>query len=171
MIIALGNDHIVTDTKIYVSDFLKAHGHEVIDCGCHDYTRTHYPIYGKKVGECVASGKADLGVVICGTGIGITNAVNKVPGARCALVRDMTTAVHAREELGANVIGFGGRITGQFLIQDIALAFIEAQPKCDEKTMKLIQKIDALNGADENQSDPHFFDDLIQDWENGVYHD
>ncbi len=171
MIIALGNDHIVTDTKMLVSDFLKAHGHQVIDCGCHDFTRTHYPIYGKMVGECVASGEADLGVVMCGTGIGITNAVNKVPGARCALVRDMTTAVHAREKLGANVIGFGGRITGQFLIQDIALAFIEATPQDDPEIKKLIEKIDSVEHADSNQSDPHFFDDLILDWENGVYHD
>ena len=66
MIIALGNDHIVTDTKIKISEMLKAMGHKVIDVGTYDHTRTHYPIYGLRVANLVRDGKADYGVVLCG---------------------------------------------------------------------------------------------------------
>ncbi|URZ08048.1 galactose-6-phosphate isomerase subunit LacB [Clostridium felsineum] len=170
MIISIGSDHIVPDIKMKISEYLKSKGHTVIDNGTYDFVRTHYPIFGKKAAEKVASGEADLGVILCGTGVGISNSANKVKGIRAALVRDVTTARYAKEYLNANVIAVGGRITGIGLIENIIDAFLEAQYQPTKENEEIIKGIDSLIKNDEGQfRNEHFFDEFIEKWDNGGY--
>ena len=170
--IAIGCDHGGYALKQEVMRHLDELGLAYKDFGTYSEESCDYPVYGEAVARAVAGGECERGILICGTGIGITNAVNKVPGARCALVRDMTSALYARRELNANIVGFGGKITGEFLMADIMLAFLEEPYEKTPEHDALIAKIDACNKADaEAQADPHFFDEFLEKWDRGEYHD
>lgn len=171
-VVALGNDHVVTAVKMAISDHLKENGYQVIDEGTHDNTRTHYPIYGKRVAEDVASGRADFGIVLCGTGIGISTAADKNEGVRAAMVGDVTQAEYARRELNANVLGFGGIVLGRDFIFDIVDAFLNTSYHATSKNKQLITKIDQIAQPNPEQKDnEHFFDAENKKWAEGKYHD
>jgi galactose-6-phosphate isomerase len=171
MKISIGCDHIVTEIKDYFVKYLEDKGHEVIDNGTYDKKRTHYPIYGKKTAEKVVSGEADLGISICGTGVGIGISSDKVKGARAALVGDVETARYARENLDANILVMGGRILGIGLMENIVDVFLETEYNKTEENQNKIKKINSL-GKDEGQKgNEEFFDEFLEKWDRGEYHD
>lgn len=110
MKIAVASDHGGLELKQAVVELLKSRGLDVEDCGTHDSASVDYPDYALKAATAVAQGAADRGVVICGTGIGISIAANKVAGIRAALVHDEFTAQMAKEHNNANILALGGRV-------------------------------------------------------------
>ncbi|MDR0910042.1 MAG: ribose 5-phosphate isomerase B [Spirochaetaceae bacterium] len=112
MKIAIGNDHAAFDMKVEIRDWLAGKGYEVLDVGTYDKASCDYPVYGKKLADKVASGEADVGIGICGTGIGISLACNKVHGIRAAVCSEACSARLAKQHNNANIICLGARIIG-----------------------------------------------------------
>ncbi|ATX70428.1 RpiB/LacA/LacB family sugar-phosphate isomerase [Spiroplasma clarkii] len=167
MKIAIGCDHIVTDIKDKVVEMLQRDKIEVVDCGTYDFQRTHYPIFGNKVASKVAQKEVDFGIVICGTGVGISNGAQKTKGARVLLAKDVISVVDARQNYDANVIGFGGRIVGLGLMYEMIEAFINT--KYANKNQDLIKKIDNL--IVKPNYDENMFGEELKKWDEGFYTD
>jgi ribose 5-phosphate isomerase B len=124
--IAIASDHAGYPLKALLVDELAALGHVVVDLGAGDSTTSvDYPDFGRACAEEVASGRADRGVVVCGSGIGISIAANRVAGARCALVHDNLAARLSRQHNDANMIAFGARLIGSETARDALKAFLE----------------------------------------------
>lgn len=127
MKIAFACDHAGFDYKERVIAFIKSLGHEVIDFGCNGPESVDYPDYAEPAARAVAEGKADRGVLICGTGIGVSMVANKVKGIRCALVHDHLTAELTRLHNDANMISFGARIIGIEVAFDCIKTFLTTE--------------------------------------------
>ena len=127
MKIAIGNDHGGTELKWVIKEYLESKGHEIVNYGTDTNESCDYPEYGEKVGRAVASGEYDCGILICGTGVGISIAANKVNGVRAAVCSDVATAHLVKEHNNVNIIAFGARIVGSELAKDIVKAYLEAE--------------------------------------------
>ena len=112
MKIAIGNDHSAVEMKNEIKAFLESKGYEVIDEGTNTTESCDYPIYGEKVGRAVVDGEADLGIAICGTGLGISLAADKVKGVRACVCSEPYTARMSRQHNNCNVLCFGARVIG-----------------------------------------------------------
>lgn len=120
--IAIAADHAAYALKDDLAQWLRDQGHEVLDMGTSGPDRVDYPDYGYKLAQAIASGVAECGVALCGSGIGISIAVNREPACRCALVSDPYSAALAREHNDANVIAMGARLIGH----DMAVACLQS---------------------------------------------
>jgi ribose 5-phosphate isomerase B len=127
MKIAIGNDHSAVEMKNVIMEYVREMGHEVVNFGTDSSESCDYPKFGEKVGRAVASGEYDCGILICGTGVGISLAANKVNGVRAAVCSDVTTAHLVKEHNNANILAFGARIVGTELAKDMVKAYLEAE--------------------------------------------
>lgn len=127
MRVVVGSDHAGFRLKLEVVAHLQQAGHEVHDVGTHDEASVDYPDFGAAVGRSVATGEFDRGIALCGSGIGIAIAANKVPGVRAATVGDATAARLCRLHNNANVLCLGQRLTGAAVALDAVDAFLTAE--------------------------------------------
>ncbi|MBW8296818.1 ribose 5-phosphate isomerase B [Sphingopyxis sp.] len=124
MRIAIASDHAAYELKALLADWLRAEGHDVEDLGTNGPDSVDYPDFGYALGEAMAAGRADRGVALCGSGIGISISVNRNPAARCALVSEPLSAKLSREHNDANVIAMGARLTGIDMAKACLTAFL-----------------------------------------------
>ena len=140
--IAIASDHGGFDLKQKVATHLRDKGYEVKDFGTYDKSSCDYPDYARPAALAVASGEADRGIVICTTGIGVSITANKVPGIRCALCGDTTTAHLTREHNDANMLALGAAITGELLAMDIVDIFLTTEFSHGERHQRRVDKIE-----------------------------
>ena len=127
MRIGIGSDHGGFELKEHIKDYLEKEGIDYLDYGTNSLDSVDYPDYGKKLAEGVISGEVDKGIAICGTGIGISIACNKVKGIRCALCGDTYSARMSVEHNNANIIALGGRVIGKDLAVEIVSVWLKSQ--------------------------------------------
>jgi ribose 5-phosphate isomerase B len=145
MKIAIGADHAGYPLNERVVDELKHAGHELIDFGTHDGSiPDDYPDYAKLVGEAVQNGAAEIGILICGSGVGAAVAATKLQGIRAALCGDTYSAHQSREHDDCNVLVLGARVVGVELALDIVRAFVAARFTGEERHRRRLAKIEAM---------------------------
>ena len=127
MKIGIGNDHAAVDMKNQVVEYLEGKGYEVVNFGTDTYESCNYPEYGEKVGRAVAAGDVDLGIPICGTGVGISLAANKVKGVRAVVCSEPYSAKLSRQHNNTNILAFGARVIGIELAKMIIDEWLSAE--------------------------------------------
>ncbi len=140
MRIAIASDHAAVALKADLCDWLRDAGHAVEDLGPTDTASVDYPDYGYRLAEAVASGRAERGIALCGSGIGISIAVNRNPACRCARVSEPLSARLAREHNDANVVAIGARLTGVDMAKGIVETFL-ATPFAGDRHQRRVDKL------------------------------
>jgi RpiB/LacA/LacB family sugar-phosphate isomerase len=144
MRIALGSDHAGYSMKEHLASWLAESGHAVYDLGTHSAEPVDYPDYAAAVGQAVLDGRADRGIIICGSGAGASVAASKLNGIRAAVAHDAYTAHQMVEHDDVNVICLGSRVIGIALAQDLVTTFLEAKFSREERHVRRLEKIKSL---------------------------
>ena len=151
MRIALGCDHGGFPLKQRIVSVIQTAGHEVVDCGTDSNCAVDYPDYALKIGQTILAGNADRGILLCGSGVGISVAANKIPGIRAGVCHDTYSAHQGVEHDDMNVLCLGARIVGDELAVELVRAFLNAQFTHEERHVRRLGKVldierDALAG-------------------------
>jgi RpiB/LacA/LacB family sugar-phosphate isomerase len=144
MRVAVGVDHRGFLVKDDITSLLTSDGHEVVDCGTDSTDSVDYPDIAKAVGDAVRGGRAERGIVVCGSGAGAVIAANKMKGIRCALAHDTYTAHQSVEHDDANVIALGSGIVGIEVIKEVIRAFLGAKLVPEERYQRRLDKVAEL---------------------------
>ena len=147
MRVALANDHAATELKFQVKEYLESKGYEVINYGTDTNDSCNYPEYGEAVGNAVTKGEADAGVLICGTGVGISIAANKVKGIRAVVCSEPVTARLSKLHNDSNIVAFGARIVGF----ETAKAILDAWFETEYEGGRHQKRVDMITEIEERQ--------------------
>ena len=152
--LAIGNDHVAVQMKREIQAYLEEKGYEVINVGTDSEERFNYPISGYKVAKMVASGEVDGGVLICGTGVGISLSANKVEGIRCVTCSEPYSARLSRQHNNTNIVAFGARVVGIETAKDIVDAWLAGEYEGGRHQVRIdmideIQRTQHLAAAEE----------------------
>ena len=147
MRVVFGSDHAGFELKQTLIDYARDLGHEVLNVGTDGPEPVDYPDFAEKVGKTILDGKADRGILICGSGVGASVSANKISGIRAAICHDCYSARQGVEHDGMNVLVLGARIVGASLARDLARIFLEAEFTNEERHKRRLEKITALEAT------------------------
>ncbi len=144
MIIAVGSDHAGFALKAAMDSFLKSLGHTVLDIGAYNDQPSDYPDFAELVGKAILDGRAERGILICGSGVGVSVAANKMIGIRAAVCHDSYSAHQGVEHDNMNVLVLGSRIIGEKLAEDLIKNFLSANFTNEERHLRRLAKVHAM---------------------------
>ena len=144
MKIVLGSDHAGFELKDHLRGFVESLGHEVIDVGTDSTESVDYPDFAEKVALAVVEGRAERGIMLCGSGVGASIAANKIPGIRAANCEDYYSAHQGVEHDAMNVLVLGGRIVGRALAEDMVRGYLAAEYTGEERHARRLAKVEAI---------------------------
>ena len=151
MKIAIGTDHAGFAMKEALAEFLRSLGHEVLDLGAYNDLPSDYPDFSEAVGQAVLDGRADRGILLCGSGVGASFAANKLPGIRAGLCHDTYSAHQGVEDDNMNVLVLGARVVGPKIAEELVRAFVRAKFSHQERHVRRLEKVRALEARYEHR--------------------